>query len=1121
MVRCSSCHTRNPAGGRFCTECGAPLPKTSLVLIACPACSFSNAPSVKFCAGCGKSVAVAGLAAEALPATAARGEDAAAERRQLTVMFCDLVGSTALSTALDPEEHREIIRSYQKTCAQVIAGYNGYIAQYLGDGIMVYFGYPQAHEDDAERAVHAGLGIIEAITALKPRHDLTLQVRIGIATGLVIVGDVIGKGTAWEIAVVGETPNLAARIQGLAQPNTVVIAPATRHLLGTQFDYEDMGQYTLKGFAQPVQAWRVIAERFVESRFTAGRAAGLTPLVDRVEQLGLLKNRGGGVLSGAGQIVLLGGEPGIGKSRLARALVDWMCEEHAASLMEFQCSPYHTQSALFPVAESLQRLIFVGSRPKDGAVRWAGLKAYLDTTGLDKLDNALPLFANLLSIPMPAEYPPLTLTRPRQRRLTRQYLLSLILQRAQGKPIVLLVEDLHWADPSTLELLDFFVEQSVREPLVGLFTYRPEFHPMWASRAHVTNLPIDRLQGNDASELVRQAARGEDLAPEIIKTVVAKTDGNPLYLEEFTKTVVESRQSATLSTVTVPASLHDLLLARLDRLGESKNLAQLMAMLGREFSVDLLRAVWVGGEKQLHSHMQRIVDAEVIYALGQERYQFKHALIQDAAYHSLLKSTRVAQHRRIAEVIEQQFADVVSAEPERVAKHYAAGKCPDKAIAFWLRAGQQTLRRNAPQEAISHLRNGLALLEELPDTPERARKELDLQMALVPALVAAKGYAALDIETACNRILLLCDPTRDMQQKFSALFWLWTFNAGRAHHRKGLGIAIELLQVAELTQNQDLLLEAHLINGLAYYFLGEYHKSLGHQAKSLSMYDEQRHGDHIFKFGQDPGVIDAAYLSILHWFLGDPDKSLSYSEQALALARRRKHPFSLSFAMTYRLYLDLLFRRDRSAETMALKQELQQLCTEHDIRNWLPHLSMFDGWLACETGNPKAGITHIQAAIDKCHAAEFLINLPYWNGLLAMACVEAGEMTKAMDILAQAFAHMEQTDERAAEPELHRFRGTLFDRQSSEVATVERCYRQALDTANRQGAKGWALRAATSLAEYLGRHDRRGEACKVLQEVLRGYPPDVKSRDLDDARALFGSLSADYAHVKQGQIMQA
>jgi class 3 adenylate cyclase/tetratricopeptide (TPR) repeat protein len=1111
-MKCPKCSTRNRTGAHFCSGCGAQFHTSHTSKskpLKCPSCSFANDSRAKFCRGCGQSLAE--LVGETTSKIAADRKDAMGERRQLTVMFCDLVGSTHLSTKLDPEEHHGIIRSYQKASAQVAARYKGFVAQYLGDGIMVYFGYPQAHEDDAERAVHAALGIIESISALRPHHDVRLQVRIGIATGLVVVGDAIEKGATWEIAVVGESPNLAARMQGLAQPNEVVIAQTTRHLLGTQFDYEDLGQHALKGFTQPVQAWRVVGNHSVDSRFKAVHATGLTPLVDRIEELALLKDRGNRVFSGAGQIVLLGGEPGIGKSRLARALLQWLCEQHDASLVEFQCSPYHTQSPFFPVGETLQRMIFGGGHSRDDSARWTTLKTYLDEAGLGSLDHVLPLFANLLSIPLPPECPPLTLTQLRQRRLTRQYVLSLLLQRAREKPALLLVEDLHWADPTTMELMDFLVEQSVRQPLLGLFTFRPEFHPTWASRDHVNILRIDRLQGSDASELVRQASRGEELAPEIVKAVVSKTDGIPLYIEEFTKTVVESRKAAATRAekmpVTIPASLHDLLLARLDRLGESRSIAQLMAMLGRQFREDLLRAVWGGSKKDLRAHVQRIVEAELIHPLGeplQDQYQFKHALIQDAAYQSLLKSTRVSKHQHIAEMIERAFPGIVSAEPERVAQHYAAGKCPAKAISFWLKAGQQTLRRNAPQEAIAHLRNGLALLQDLPEPSERARADLDLHVALIPALAAAKGYAAHEVEEACNRVLTLCDPSHHIQQKFSAMFGLYTFHISRANHVKALGLASQLLEIAQSTKSEDLLLEAHLIKGIAYYWLGEYDKGIVHCEEAFKLYNSERHARHVFQFGQDPGAIASTYLSVLYWFLGNPDKSSYFSEQAASLARLRDHPFTLSFVITYRVFLDLLYRRDRvSADTW--NQELFQLCTNHDIPTFVPHNCAFTGWSACEAGDVNIGITKIEAALEKCQSTGHWCNAPYWYGLLAMAYVQAGNPAKAVETLEQGFVTMERTAERYAEPELHRFRGIVLDRQDVDAVESERCFRQAFDLAAKKGAKGWVLRAAESLVHCLERQGKRKEAQDVVERVVREFPPEADSRDLIFLRQVIAS----------------
>ncbi len=1101
---CPACQTRNKDERRFCMNCGAPLP------VKCANCGFTNDPGAQYCGGCGNSLA---LAVDPTPVPEARAEREAsvAERRQLTVMFSDLVGSTELSTTLDPEDLRDIIRAYQDTCGKVIAEYDGYIARYMGDGIMVYFGYPQAHEDDAERAVHAGLDIVEAVSALSPLPDVTLQVRVGIATGRVVVGDVIGEGASSEKVVVGETPNLAARLQGLAQPDTVVIAPATRYLLGTQFEYEDLGEHTLKGLAQPLRIWRVLARRAVQSRFEAVRAAGMIPLVDRVEEVGLLQSRWDSVLNGSGQIVLVGGEAGIGKSRLARVLVDVVHEDASAWAMEFQCSPYHTQSALYPVIEFLQQQIYTGSRPKDDAAKWAGLEAFLDNTHLD-IEQALPLFANLLTIPFPAGQPPLTLTSERQRHVTQQYLLSLITELTQTKPVVLLLEDLHWADPSTLELVDFFVEQVPRERILALFTHRPEFTPPWSSRRQVTSILVDRLQGDDAIELVRQASGTQELAPEMIKTVVEKTDGVPLYLEEFTKTVVESHAAADASggkasDIVIPSSLHDSLLARLDRLGKAKGIAQLAAMLGREFSAEVLQAVWTEDQETLRIGLQRLVEAEFIYPRGEpphERYLIKHALIQDAAYESLLKSSRVRKHQHIAGVMEARFPDIVSAQPELLAQHYAAGKVPEKAVQFWLTAGQQTLRRNAHVEAIAHLHSGLAAVDKLPATPERALTEINLQIALVPALLAAKGYGAPDVELACTRALQMCDTVGDVPQKFFALFGLWTFHVVRANHATSLEHASRFFALAEAAKNDDLLLEGYLIVGIAHFFLGDFAKALSNFEQCIKRYERERHGGHAFQFGQDPAVIALNYLSWIYWLLGDPKEALRRSDEAVSLARDLNHPFSLSFALSFAGW-HRLYCRDRTAADEIIRETVQ-LCTDQQIQVFLAHGRVLAAWSKCEAGNLDEGIVEMQAALDYFRATGSRCFLPYWDAFFAMAHAAAGNTSKADEVLAKAIEEMEEFGERWSEPELHRYRGMLLHQQGAASDEVERCHRQALEVAQRQGTKAWALRAATSLAEYLSEQGKRAEARAVLQEVLSGFPPNVDGKDFDDARRLLAVL---------------
>jgi len=1102
---CPECSARNKDQWRFCTSCGAPLPAR------CADCGFINEAGSRFCANCGNSLAVAVVVTETVREAAGERDASVPERRQLTIMFCDLAGSTELSSALDPEDLRDIIRAYQDVCAKVIAEYEGYIAHYMGDGMMVYFGYPHAHENDAERAVHAGLGIVEAVGALRPLPNIKLQVRVGIATGRVVVGDVIGEGVSSEKAVVGETPNLAARLQGLAQPGTVVIAPVTRRLLGAQFQYQDLGEHALKGLAQPLRVWRVLYRRAVQSRFEAARAASLIKLVDRAQEVGLLQSRWHDVLNGSGQIVLVSGEAGIGKSRLARVLLDVVREDDSAWPMELQCSPYHTQSALYPVIEFLQHQIYAGSRPQDAAAKWAGLEAYLGNTRLD-VRQTLPLFANLLSIPLPADYPVPTITPERQRRLTQQSLLSLVTERTQAKPVIVLFEDLHWADPSTLELLELLVEQVPRRPIMTLFSYRPDFTPPWTSRPHVTTMLIDRLQDDDAVELVRQAAGTLELAPETIKTVVQKTDGVPLYLEEFTKTVVESRAATDASggktsDIVIPSSLHDSLLARLDRLGEAKGVVQLAAMLGREFSADVLRVVWTGDPETLRAGLQRLAEAEFIYPRGepaQQRYLFKHALIQDAAYESLLKSSRVDKHRHIAEVMEAKIPDIVATQPELVAQHYAAGKMPQKAVQFWLTAGQQTLRRNAHVEAIAHLRSGLAAVDQLPATPERAQTELNLQIALFPALLAAKGYGAPDVEIACTRALELCETVGDVPQKYFALFGLWTFHVVRANHATSLEHASRFFALAEAAKNDELLLEGYLIVGITHFFLGNFAKALFNFEQCAKRYDRERHGGHAFQFGQDPGVIALNYLSWIYWMLGDSKEAMRRSAAAVSLARSLNHPFSLSFALSFAGW-HRLYCRDLAAADEIIGETVQ-LCTDQQIQVFLAHGRVLAAWSKCEAGKLDEGVREMQAGLDCFRATGGRCFLPYWDAFFAMAHAAAGDTTKADEILTQAFQEMEQTGERWSAAELHRFRGLLLRQQGAAADEVERHYRRALEVAREQGTKAWALRAATSLAGSLAGRGERDEARALLQEALSPFAADAVGSDFDDARALLRVL---------------
>jgi class 3 adenylate cyclase len=747
-----------------------------------------------------------------------------AERRQLTVLFCDLVDSTVLASQLDPEEWREVVRAYQETCAKVIARFEGYIAQYLGDGLLVYFGYPQAHEDDAQRAVRAGLGMVEAMaqlnTRLEPEWVVQLAVRLGIHTGLVVVGEV-GGGTRQEQLALGDTPNIAARLQGLAAPNTVVITGATFQLLGGFFVCQSLGIPVLKGIVQPLETYQVRYESMARSRLEAAGRTGLTPLVGRELEVALRLERWTQVKDGLGQVVLLSGEAGIGKSRLVQVLTEQVAAEPQAWLTPCQCSPYHQNTALYPMIELLERIALRFEREESPEQKLRKLEGFVVQYGLP-LAETVPLFATLLSIPLSVDYAPLTASPEQQKRQTLHTLLTILLRIAAQQPVLFVMEDLHWVDPTTLEFLTLLVDQGPTARILALLTFRPDFSPPWTGRSHLTQVTLTRLARPQAAELTGRVAHGKALPPEAVEQVVAKTDGVPLFVEELTKTVLESgllqeredRYTLTgpLPPLAIPTTLHDSLMARLDRLAAVKGLAQLGATLGREFSYEWLQAVSPWETGTLHRGLQQLVAAEFLYQQGvppQATYVFKHALIQEAAYQSLLRSTRQRYHQQIAQVLETRFPETAETQPELVAHHYTEAGLTDQAVDFWLRAGQQAAERSANPEAISHLTTALALLRTLSPTPARTQRELLVQTTLGPALMAIKGQAAPEVEHAYARALALCRQLGEAPPLFPVLLGLWRFYLVRGVGQTARELGEQLLPLARHGHDPAQLLAAH------------------------------------------------------------------------------------------------------------------------------------------------------------------------------------------------------------------------------------------------------------------------------------------------------------------------
>lgn len=1055
------------------------------------------------------------------PAPPAEPRPVDAERRQLTVMFCDLVGSTALSEQLDPEELREVVRAYHASCAAVIRRLAGQIAQHLGDGLLVYFGYLAAHEDDAQRAVRAGLDILAALHDLNRQLRHPLQVRIGIHTGLVVVGE-MGSGNKREQLALGETPNLAARLQALAEPDAVVISEATYRLVQGLFECRELGPQLLRGISTPLPVYRVVGESEVQSRFEAAVRSGLTPLVGRNEEVGLLRRHWERAKDGAGQVVLLCGEPGIGKSRLVQELKEQVGTE-GGTRIAFRCSPFYQHTAWYPVIEHLQRLLQFE-------------RDELPQTKLEKLAQALtryrfpqadtvPLFAALLSLPHPDGYPALNLSPQRQRQKTQEALVAWLVEEAEHQPVYSPWEDVHWADPSTLEFLTLLLDQVPTARLLVLLTFRPEFAPPWGIRSHLSQLTLSRLGRAQATQMVEGVTGGKGLPAEVLQQIVRKTDGVPLFVEELTKMVLESglvreadgryELTSPLPPLAIPTTLQDSLMARLDRLATVREVVQIGATLGREFPYELLQAVWPVDETGLQQALAKLVEAEVLYQRGlppQARYLFKHALIQDAAYQSLLKSRRQQHHRQIARVLEERFPATAETQPELLAHHYTEAGLVAQAIPYWQQAGQRAIERSANVEAIAHLTRGLELLQTLPNTPERVQQELGLHITMAAPLIAGKGYAAPEVEQTYTRARELCQQLGETRQLFTVLRGLWVVYAVRG---KSLQTARELgeqlLTLAENVQDPGLLLEAHHALGQTFFLLGEFTRAREHCEQGIALYDPQQHHAHVFLYGSDPGVACLFWAASTLWFLGYPDQALQRSHEVLTLAQQLSHPLDLVYGFQSVASLHQFRREGPAAQAQA--EKTMMLSTEQGLPFWLAFGTFVRGWALAVQGQGEEGIAQMRQGITAWQATGAYIWQLYYLVPLAEAYGQRGRPEEGLRVLDEALVAVCEVGERTNEAELYRLKGTLTlqakgQSLKSEVEEeAEACFHKAIEIARRQSAKSLELRAVMSLARLWLQQGRRAEARQLLAGVYGWFTEGFDTKDLQEAKVLLEELT--------------
>ncbi len=1006
-----------------------------------------------------------------------------AERRQVTVLFSDLVGSTALANSIDPEDMSGLIRRYQDACAGAIARFDGYLAKFMGDGVLAYFGYPQAHEDSAERAVRAGLAIVDAVRAIERPDHAPLETRVGIATGLVVVGEIIGSGAAREKAIVGETPNLAARLQALAEPNCVLVSQSTHRLVGRRFESRSLGDQTLKGFADPVPAWQVVREADTASRFAAARAASLGPFVGRTQEIGLLLERWQLARQGEGQAIVLTGEPGMGKSRLVEALFERIGDEPHRRIVT-QCSPYYSNTAFFPITRQFEQAAGFSSDDKPAAK-------------LDKLDElfrragrpgaqAAPLIADLLSLPAAERFPPVELPPAQRKAATVAALVDHLLHLSDAAPVLFILEDAHWVDPSTMELLTRLIDSIEKAPVLAIITGRPEFVAPWSGRDHVASLALSRLGKRQCAELVAGIAAKSMMSTDLLEVILARTDGVPLFVEELTRTVTETSAASQLS---VPATLQDSLMARLDRLGPAKEIAQIAAVIGRQFPYALLAAVTQLSDRELQAALAHLSEAGLVFPQSratEPTYLFKHALTRDVAYDSLLRTRRQQLHERLARTVQQQFPKLVETEPEVLAYHMAQAGLAGEAAELSERAGDRAVARWAYAEAAAHYEDALAQLARLPEDQERDRRRLTLLLKEAPVILVYRGLRDPEAQRVSQQAYDLAKSVGDRHLLFKALWGLW-FSANLGRNRVALDYADELVQLARDLDDEALFLEAIHCRWSTSFFRGNVRGCLTDGGEGVRLYDAERHKRLGIEFGgHDAGVCALTVTGLGHAQAGQPRKAAESIQRGIALADSLKQPASRTHALMNAMMAHQVIE-DRDA-VLLFAQQMIEIADKLKLAPPRSVAVFMSGWASARGDSLDRGHLEMEFEFQRVSS---LGPLPqYYAALLADVRLAAGKTELARELLDATLPTITEPGVGFYVSELHRLRGECLLRSGPihhDEALGE--LEQALTFANAQQAKALELRAAISIVNATPA-ENRAKMLRRLSELVTTFADD-------------------------------
>jgi class 3 adenylate cyclase/predicted ATPase len=1058
--------------------------------------------------------AIAALTLPAHPSntaeTARSGTDSAssvqhreAELRHITVVFCDLVGSTQLAEKLDPEDLQNLTEAYRRTCSTAIKRYGGEVARYFGDGVMAFFGWPHAHEDDAHRAVHAALEIVSGVSAIS--GPVTLASRVGVCSGPVVIGEG-GTGTNPLVDAVGETPNIAARLQTLAAIDTVLISESTRRLVSTAFDLQDLGPHELKGVTEPVHVYRALAAKNAASRFEAARAGFLTPLVGRSTELSLLLDRWQKVKAGDGQVILLSGVAGVGKSRLLHELA-LQIQEESPFLLNHQCSPYHSQSAFFPVIEQIEQAAQLNTSDADPD-KLAKLESYLPRAVRSSIGPLL-LMAKLLSISSDSRSELSELTPQQIKNRTISTLVEILLAFSSQQPTVSIFEDAHWLDPSTLELLELIINRIGRARVLLIISCRPQFRPAWAVHPNVTSHSLTRLSQNEVRSMIRDVSKGGSIPEQLLDRIIEKADGVPLFVEELTSSTLTApprargaERTAKPVSLKVPETLSDALMERLDRVAPSRRIAQLAAVIGREFSYDVLAAASQIDEEQMQSALAQLEQADIVYRLGVSpsvRFAFKHVLLRDAIYDSLLRSKRQQSHAEIAAVLERDFPELVETQPELLAYHHQEAGNGEVAIRYWFESGQRAFAQSANLEAIANFRNALQLLSALPETIERIRQEIRIQLAFGIPLIAVQGYASTETREAFSRARGLCLQLGDVPEYFQCLFGLWGHAWMGGKNDDAHRMAEEFLTRSRASSDPVLALVGHRIMGSTLLTLGEFRSSADHFEKAITLSAAKEKQPLYDRYMVEPQSASLLLLSWDLWFLGYPDLSLLRVSEALASAQHLGHPYTVAFAH-YMTSVVHLLRGDAdlaiaSAE-MSFEMSQEQRFSLYAI---LSRISR--GRAIGELGRIDEARAEITLGIDEAQRKGVGFMLPMMQSWLADMHAKAGDNESALSIVQRAMANIGDVTGRAWESELHRQRAQILlalDRANAREA--EALLKRSIELARGQCARSLELRAASSLAELWQGQGKYDDARALMEPICRWFEEGSETADLRRAR---------------------